>query len=539
MVEFLVSATTARKGNAMDDFIMKHAKLIHGVISGFDRLVFRGSLRTLAHEKGMLLYLSRVKVLLKDFGNHVQGMSERVKEATEALAKARGLQVTFFLRSSQENKEAIARQIAAERRITEGPICILSTVEVCRSYEIRRDRESKQIHLQACWRKCLFYYHYMIHPIFGFMNARLQTWMPFPIQICINGREWLSRQLDAAHQKYVRRDNSFLWLQDAQKAQQLFDQQLRTHWPQRLDEIALEINPLREELFKDFPINYYWCVFQSEWATDVMFRNAELLTRLYPRFVHHGLSSFASPDVMRFLGHKVTPEGLVHGLFAGEIVSSLKRRPEGVRIKHSVNQNSIKLYDKQGSVLRVETTINNSRDLKVYRRKEGQPKGKKSWQKMRKGIADLPRRAHYCQAANERYLEALAAVSDDVTLGELIKDITRPVVYQGKCFRSLRPWDPDEVRLFKTIAGGEFLITGFRNRDIAQTLFGPKNPSAQERKRISAAVSYRLRILRAHGLIAKIQHTHRYRMTNKGRRIITAILAAQQATITQLTRDAA
>jgi hypothetical protein len=159
---------------------------------------------------------------------------------------------------------------------------------------------------------------------------------------------------------------------------------------------------------------------------------------------------------------------------------------------------------------------------------------------MRKGIADLPRRAHYCQAANERYLEALAAVSDDATLSELTKDITRPVMYQGKRFRSLRPWDPDEVRLLKTIAGGEFLITGFRNRDIAQTLFGSsKNPSAQQRKRISAAVSYRLRILRAHGLIAKIQHTHRYRVTKKGRRIITALLAAQQVTIAQLTRDAA
>jgi hypothetical protein len=290
----------------MDDFIMKHQGLINGVISGFDRLVFRGSLRTLSHVNGMMLYLSRVKVLLKDFGAHVQSMSERIKETTQALAKARGLEV-MFLRSSQTNKEAIARQIAAERRITEGPICILSTVEVCRSYEIRRDRETKQIHLQACWRKCLFYYHYMIHPVFGFMNARLQTWMPFPIQICINGREWLARQLDAAGQKYVRRDNSFVWLQDAQKAQQLFDLQLKTRWRQRLDEIALELNPLRKEMFKKFPIDYYWCVFQSEWATDVMFRDPDKLARLYSRFVHHGLTSFASPDVMRFLGQ---PESL-------------------------------------------------------------------------------------------------------------------------------------------------------------------------------------------------------------------------------------
>jgi hypothetical protein len=521
----------------MKEFITKHGDLMIGVLSGFDRLVFRGSLRTLSHLDGMLLYLSRVQVLLKDFGSHVQAMSDRIKETTKALAKARGI-TEMYVPSPKSNKEAIARQIAAEQRIQEGPICILSTVEVCRSYEIRRDRETKRIHLQPAWRKCLFYYHYMIHPVFGFMNARIQTWVPFPIQICINGREWLSRQLDAARLGYVRRENSFVWLEDAQQTQQLFDQQLKASWPNLLDEIALELNPIREDMFAQFPISYYWCVYQSEWATDMLFRDADALARLYPRFVHHGLSSFASPDVMRFLGRKVPSEHHLYPRFTGEVISTLKHRPEGVRIKHSVNDNSIKLYDKQGSVLRVETTINNSRDLKVYRRKEGQHSGPKSWQRMRKGIADLHRRAQYCEAANKRYLDALAAVSDDATLAELTKDICRPIIRQGKRFRALRPWDHDDMNLFQAVTRGEFLITGFRNRDIAQLIFStPASP--KERKRICAAVSYRLRILRAHGLIAKIQQTHRYRVTKKGRRVMTALLVAQHITIEQLTKKVA
>jgi hypothetical protein len=371
------------------------------------------------------------------------------------------------------------------------------------------------------------------------MSARIQTWMPLPIQICINGREWLSRQLDAARIGYVRRDNTFIWLKNKDRAQQLLDQQVKADWRKLLDDIALYLNPAHKAMFRQFPISYYWTVYQSEWATDVMFRKDEDLSRLYSRFVHHGLSSFASPDVMRFLGHKVTKQGQVHGHFQGEIISSLKRRPEGVRIKHSVNHNSIKLYDKQGSVLRVETTINDSRDLKVYRRKEGQRGGGKSWQRMRKGIADLPRRAHLSQAANERYLEALAAVSDDATLSELTKDICRPVMYQGKRFRSLRLWEPHDLKLFETVTKGEFLISGFRNRDIAQILFPEDCRSACDKKSISAAVSYRLRILRAHGLIAKIQRTHRYRVTTKGRRIITAVLAAHRATTAQLTREVA
>lgn len=522
----------------MEQFITKHADLITGVLSGFDRLVFRGGFRILSNVAGMRHYLSCTRVKLKDFANHAKAMSDRIKETTQGLAKARGI-ADVYLGSPKINKEAVAKQIAAEKGIKEGPICILSSVELCRSYVVRGDRESKTIELESAWRKCLFYYHYMIHPVFGFMNARIQTWMPFPIQICINGREWLSRQFDASNMKYLRRENCFVWVKDSVRAQQLFDKQLKVSWPKLLDEIAFGLNPIHEDLFKNFPVRYYWCVFESEWATDVIFRKAQDLARLYPRFIHHGITSFSSPNVMRFLGRKAPNQGHVHGHFEGEIISSLKRRPEGVRIKHSVNNNSIKLYDKQGSVLRVETTINNTRDLKVYRRRMGQSSGSKSWQRLRKGIADIHRRAQLSQAANERYLDALAAVPCDATLEELTKDICRPVIYQGKRIRALRPWDPNELHLLKTVAGGEFFITGFRNRDIAKELFPKAFASQKERKRAAAAVSYRLRILRAHGLIMKVQQTNRYFVTKKGRSIITGIIAAHQATITQLTKNVA
>lgn len=522
----------------MEQFITKYAELIIGVLSGFDRLVFRGSLKTLSYLSGMQKYLNFADVLLKDFGNHVESMSKRIKKTTKALAKARGI-TEVYLPSPKTDKEAVARQIALDQGITEGPICVLSTVEVCRSYNVRHDSKTKMIHLEPAWRKCLFYYHYMIHPVFGFMNARIQTWAPFPIQICINGREWLSRQLDAAQIDYIRRDNCIVWVEDVPRAQQLLDEQLKVSWPKLLNEIAFELNPIHEELFKGFPVRYYWYTHQSEWATDIMFDKPQDLARLYPRIVHHAIMNFSSPDVMRFLGHHVTNQGNVNGHFKGEIISSYRCRFEGVRVKHSVNDNSIKLYDKQGSVLRAETTINNNRGLKVRRHREGEHNEPKSWENLRKGVADLSRRAYLSQAANERYIEALAAVSDDATLAELTKDLYRPVTYQGKRFRAIHTWDPNEMDFLKIIAGGEFLITGFRNRDIVKLLFPAASMSAKDRKRTSARISHRLRILRAHGLIAKIQHTHRYRVTKKGRRIITALLSAQQATITQLTDKAA
>src|SRR2546422_496040 len=80
-----------------------------------------------------------------------------------------------------------------------------------------------------------------------------------------------------------------------------------------------------------------------------------------------------------------------------EVTSDVKRRPEGVRIKHRVNSNSVKAYDKaytvDRAVLRGETTLNDVPDLKVYRPKEGGPEAEKEWRAMRKGVADLQRRA--------------------------------------------------------------------------------------------------------------------------------------------------
>jgi hypothetical protein len=111
------------------------------------------------------------------------------------------------------------------------------------------------------------------------------------------------------------------------------------------------------------PLAYYWSADETEWASDVLFRSRERLGQLYPSLLTHGLHSFGSPDVLRFLGHKV--QAHPHATFKGEVLSSFRARPEGIRLKHWVNRNSVKLYDKQGTVLRVETTINDARDLRT------------------------------------------------------------------------------------------------------------------------------------------------------------------------------
>jgi len=103
---------------------------------------------------------------------------------------------------------------------------------------------------------------------------------------------------------------------------------VRAAWPELLNAIARELNPLHEEMFQTWPAEYYWSTYQSEWATDIMFRDAGSLAALYPNLVHHGLTTFRSPDVMRFLGHKVPADGNPHGNLRAEVVSDVKKRPE-------------------------------------------------------------------------------------------------------------------------------------------------------------------------------------------------------------------
>jgi hypothetical protein len=522
----------------VEDFLSRHANVVIGTLCGFDRLVFRGTLRLLAHRGGMMNYLGSVKVLLKDFGDHALALSERLKEASTALARQSGRPVRY-LASSAINKEEIARQIARADRIEQGPVCIVTAVEPCLTYEIVRNRAARLLDLEPRRRKCLHLYHYQIHPVFGFMHARIQTWFPFAIQVCLNGREWLARTMDQAGMDYAQRDNCFVWLEDPVGAQRLMDQQLRVAWPELLDDVARGLNPAHAEMFAARPIEYYWTTYQSEWASDILFRDPATLCRLYPRLVHHGLTTFLSLDVMRFLGRNIPLSGRLPPGLKKDVVSDMKARPEGVRIKHRLGDNSIKMYDKQGSVLRVETTINDAADFKAFRTPEGKPAAPKSWHAMRKGIADLNRRAEVSQAANDRYLQALASVQDTTSVGKLAARLCRPVQRNGRRVRALNPYAQSDADLLQAVSRGEFTLNGFRNRDLRRLLFGDQPTSKQEQRRQAAAVSRKLVLLRAHRLIRKVSGTHRYHLTEPGRTILTALITARNTSTDALTKLAA
>ena len=513
----------------MERFLERHQSRITGVLSGFDRILFRGTLRSISYRNGFDRFLNYHGILYKRFSPFVGGLSQTVKDHVQAVVKQAG-RPYIYLESSTRSKEELAQSVAQRDTITEGLICVLGCVEPCQSFAIRKDAKTKKLKLVSARRKCLHYYFYYLDREFGLMHVRLESWLPFSIQVCLNGRDYLARRLERAGIGFQKRDNCFAQIDDLKRAQEMLDDLVTRKWEHFLNVLARRVNPLlRPEMGLELH-GYYWTIRQSEYATDVMFRDAEALKTIYPRLVSHAIDQFHSKDVLRFLGRRMT------ATWAQEVTSQRREFFEGVRVKHWVGENSIKMYDKFGQILRIETTakINNPRDFKSLR--ETTRKGQPCWQwlPMRKGLADIARRVQVSRAANQRYLEALAVVGEPAPTKEVLDPLSRRVVKEGRAYRPLRPIEAEEAKLFQAVLRGEHMLNGFRNKDVRELMApGLKRGSVQSRA-ITGRITRALGLLRAHGLIRKVPKTSRYRVTPKGHRSMTTALKLREIDVTQI-----
>ena len=130
----------------------------------------------------------------------------------------------------------------------------------------------------------------------------------------------------------------------------MLDLQTRTRLAPPLDALVRQFHPVHRQLHAILPVDYYWTVAECEYATDVMFRDRAALQRIYPALVHHSVMSFGAEQVLHFFGRKQSGSQT-------QLTTDRRRGDDGVRVKHWLNGNSLKFYDK-GSVLRDELTIN-------------------------------------------------------------------------------------------------------------------------------------------------------------------------------------
>lgn len=491
------------KENAVNSFVQRHADKITGILSCFDRLILKGYL-PFSYPLSMEGFLSRHGILLKDFPKLAKEQSARLKEHARQLAQQAGRPI--LPAAYRTRKEDHARQVATKDGITEGLICVFTTQEACPSFKVAYGVGRPR--LVKSRPRCVVYYFYYLDPEFGLVHIRLPTWFPFTLQVYVNGHEWLARQLTKKGIGFTQQDNAFQAIADFAKAQALADRLPRVKWLGFLKALARRVNPLLAGLLKG--CSYYWVIDQAEFATDVVFRDRDMLQPLYRRLLEHATLAFSAEDILSFLGKKL------HPALQAEVHTDCKRRLQGFRVKHRYGGNWLKMYDKFGLVLRIEMVINQPRCFKVCRFGNRQGQRVRDWFPLTKSIAFLGRFAEVSRQATHRYLDALAVVEDPRISAQVLDRACNRVPFHGRRRRALNPLSREDQQLFFAVLRGEHVQRGFYARDIAHHLGMAKSADPQEQRRRGARVGRRLQLLRAHGLIAKVQHTRRYRVTTKG-----------------------
>lgn len=507
----------------MGTFEELHQDRVTGSLAMFDRMIFKGRLTGLYKENGAKCFLWTQGVALKDFTPYAKWTTARIADSVRGLAEAATRPVISFdhvkTRNYAQRKDELAKSIAERDGVTEGIICVISAVESCMSFEVRKSFKTKTIAMYRRERKCLHHYLYLVDPEFGFMHVRIQGWIPYDCQIYINGREWLVRRLDEERIGYLRHDNALLRVDDLDRAAELCDEFAHRAWARVLNAFAKLVNPMLPAIRAATYGGYYWVLDQAEIATDVMFTSRPKLLEIWPDLVHHAALNLGSEDVLGFLGRKLHPS------LAKEVVTDAKRRPEGWRVRHRMGPNWVKMYDK-ASVLRVETVINNPREFKILRVVTDE-EGRRSrrWCPMRKGVSDLWRCYQVGIAANQRYFKAISAAPMKGKGVAALDALCRPRTTRGKRVARFSPLSPNDLALFKAAMAGQHNISGFRNADLTKRLYRRPPVDKDEARRRCERVSRLIVKLRGHGLVAKVPRAHLYRVTPYGQRVMTAALA--------------
>ena len=509
----------------MKRFVEKHQPKITGTISCFDRILFKGHL-PLNWPDALEQLITRQGLRIKDFKEFVPRQSYRLSDYAKRLAQQAGRPYIYL--NGFVRKEDRAKAIAAQDKITDGLVCILSAIEPCNTFKLAYgDRHPRVV---RALRKCLCLYFYFVDREFGFLHIRLQTWFPFTLQVCLNGHDWLARKLDRHGIGHRKLDNAFLAIDDPGRAQRFANEFTRRNWPRILSAFARRVNPLLATLLCG--MDYHWVTEQAEFATDVMFRDRASLKDLYGSLLKHATLCFSAEDVMTFLGRKL------NGTFAGEILNDYRKRWPGARVRHRMKQNWIKMYDKHGSILRIETVINSPYEFKIRRRGTRNGRTATGWFPMPKGVAFLHRYAQIGLGVNQRYLDALAVVDDPAEARDQIRSLARPVRSNGRPYRGFNPADEGDVRLFAALLRGEHAIHGFRNRDLRAHLFPPAR-NDPDRLRQGARVSRLLKRLHVRGLVAKIPRSRRWRVTARGHAILATVVTLHHRTYPELLMNSA
>lgn len=480
----------------------RYADQMAGTLTCYDRIVITGTLPTACHAAGMTSFLNAHQIRIFDYPRFAEPLRERIRESAEKLAAEAGAKIEYIAKAHVRKEDVVAKVIKT-RGDHPGLVHVISVMEACASYKPWHDKQTQRTFLRPTPGKCLHYYFYFIDAELGLVYLRVPTWCPFRLQFYCNGHSWLARQLAAEGIAYTLADNAFIRIDDWARAQQLADQLSPDVLHRILDRYAAQCCPVLDV----FDQVYHWSLMQIECSTDLAFRSATTMKPLYETLLREAIVSVKSEQVMGFLGKKMTTQ------LTQEVDSRLSTRIEGTCVKHRMGKSSVKMYDKFGCVMRIETTTNDVSFFKHHRKVEHRDgTASRKMASVKKSIYSLIDLREILLGCNRRYLEFLSALDDFSGGHRNLEKLTEPKEVKGHRVKGFNFFDKTEHALLCSLQRPQFNIRGVRRADLKPLL-----------PRLStASLSRYLKRLRDFGLIKKVAGTYRYYLTRLGRSAIAA-----------------
>ena len=492
----------------------KYEAEIHGTLHCYDRVVISGNLQPLCYAKGMTKYLYMRGIRIFDYTTQfAEPFRNLIRENAEQIATENGLEIEFITRKGDFRKEERIKQIVATRGEHPGLVHIFSAMEGCQAYRPWHNKETHKTYVKLTQGKCLHYYFYFIDPDLGVCYLRVPTWSPFRLQFYFNGHNALAAQLRKAEIAFEQVENAFLKIADFTYANELaaaFDVEgLHT----KLNEFAGKYCPAVTQL----GLEYHWSILQAEYATDIVFKSQTTLQAIYPHLLETLIQVVKPTDIATFLGRKL------HGNYQDEMGNRFNKRWLGTRLKHQMGPVSIKLYDKFNIILRIETTVNHVPFFQQYRKvhhRDGTTSSQ--YASMKKTIYSLPPLAETLQAVSKRYLKFLSDIeTPEVGVDKLNCLSETQHDDKGRRYKGFNLLSEEDASFFRLLTSGEFVISGFSNKDLR---FHLTDKNAGQITRL-------LRRLREHGLIKRVGRRYRYYLTDFGRRVSLMALKLREMVI--------
>jgi hypothetical protein len=489
----------------------RYDERISGVLSCYDRIVITGTLPTVCYAAGMTRFLYAHEIRIFDYPEFASMLRDRVRGRAAELAVQAGIEIEHIAKSHVRKEEVVAK-VLEKRGEHPGLVHVISAMEACDCYQRWHDKTTHKNFVRPDSGKCLHYYFYFMDADLGLIYLRVPTWAPFRLQFYCNGHNWLARRLTAEGIDFAMADNAFLRIADWPRAQELAD----GFSPDRLHAVLDRYAALCCPVLDVFEQVYHWSLMQVEYATDLAFRSAATLAPLYEQLIRESVLSVKAEQIANFLGRQITPQ------LAQELGSQFSTRIEGTCIKHRFGSASIKMYDKFGCVLRIETTTNDVSFFKHHRKvehRDGPPT--RALAPVKKTIYSLIDLREILSACNRRYLAHLSAL-DDFSAGVRALDrLTKPRKVEGKNVRGINFFDPVDNALLHAFQNPRFNIAGVRRADLAP-LLDELSPSRLSRQ---------LHRLREIGVIKKVVGSYRYYLTKIGRAATAALCHVTQSVI--------